>query len=88
MRPVCGTLGENIGPTAGNLEGVTTYSQELQNAFRRVIYTRNKFLKFFEFMQCPIRLPPLSRRQLRPISPHPFKRRQNLRIYRFVLLHL
>jgi hypothetical protein len=28
MRPVCGTLGENIGPTAGNLEGVTTYSQE------------------------------------------------------------
>jgi hypothetical protein len=54
MRPVCGTLGENIDPTAGNLESVTTYSQELQNAFRRVIYTGNKILKFFEFMQCPI----------------------------------
>ena len=54
MGPVCGTLGENIGPTAGNLEGVITYSQELQNTFRRVIYTGNKILKFLEFMQCPI----------------------------------
>jgi hypothetical protein len=54
MRPVCGTLGENIGPTAGNLEGVTTYSQELQNAFRCAIYTGNKILKFFEFMHRPI----------------------------------
>jgi len=54
MRPMCGALGENIDPTTGNLEGVTTYSQELQNAFRRVIYTGNKILKFFEFMQFSI----------------------------------
>jgi hypothetical protein len=47
---VCGTLGENSGPTAGYFESVITDSQESQNAPRSVIDASNEIPEFLAFM--------------------------------------
>ena len=46
MNLVHSTLGENSGPTAGDLEIVITDSQESQNALRGVIDASNEISEF------------------------------------------
>ena len=66
------TFGENVCPTAGNLEIIVANSQKVQNALRCVIDAGDEIPKLLAVMKGLLGLPPLSGGEAWQIPSYPF----------------